>query len=64
VFALRVELTFAWLTAHRRLARDCERHPATSEAMIRWGRDQHHQPMHRPRLPGNPATTTRFPKAG
>ena len=31
-----VERTFAWLTAHRRLARDYERHPATSEAMIRW----------------------------
>jgi hypothetical protein len=24
------------LTAHRRLARDYERHPAISEAMIRW----------------------------
>jgi transposase len=31
-----VERTFAWLPAHRRLARDSERHPATSEAMIRW----------------------------
>jgi transposase len=31
-----VERTFAWLTAHRRLARDCERDPAVSEAMIRW----------------------------
>ena len=31
-----VERTFAWLTAHRRLARDYERHPRTSEAMIRW----------------------------
>ena len=31
-----VERTFAWLTAHPRLARDYERHPATSEAMIRW----------------------------
>jgi transposase len=28
--------TLAWLTAHRRLARDYERHPAISEAMIRW----------------------------
>jgi transposase len=28
--------TFAWLTAHRRLARDYERHPSVSEAMIRW----------------------------
>jgi DDE family transposase len=26
----------AWRTAHRRLARDYERDPATSEAMIRW----------------------------
>jgi alpha-beta hydrolase superfamily lysophospholipase len=25
-----------WLTAHRRLARDYERDPAISEAMIRW----------------------------
>jgi transposase len=31
-----VERTFAWLTAHRRLARDYERSPATAEAMIRW----------------------------
>jgi hypothetical protein len=26
----------AWLTAHRRPARDYERDPAVSEAMIRW----------------------------
>ena len=26
----------AWLTAHRQLARDYERNPATAEAMIRW----------------------------
>jgi transposase len=31
-----VERTLAWLIAHRRLARDYERHPAHSEAMIRW----------------------------
>jgi transposase len=31
-----VEPTFAWLTAHRRLARDYERNSAVSEAMIRW----------------------------
>ena len=31
-----VERTLARLTAHRRLARDYERHPAISEAMIRW----------------------------
>jgi transposase len=31
-----VERTSAWLTAHRRLARDDERDPAISEAMIRW----------------------------
>ncbi|MFD0580067.1 IS5 family transposase [Dactylosporangium darangshiense] len=31
-----VERTLAWLTAHRRLARDYERDPASSEAMIRW----------------------------
>src|SRR5690349_4344603 len=31
-----VERTLAWLTAHRRLARDYERHPAMSKAMIRW----------------------------
>ena len=31
-----VERTFAWLTAHRRLARDYERDPAVSEAFIRW----------------------------
>ncbi|GLY80389.1 hypothetical protein Airi01_086560 [Actinoallomurus iriomotensis] len=31
-----VERTLAWITAHRRLARDYERDPAHSEAMIRW----------------------------
>ncbi|TDD64406.1 hypothetical protein E1262_28335 [Jiangella aurantiaca] len=31
-----VERTFAWLTARRRLARDYERDPAISEALIRW----------------------------
>jgi len=31
-----VERTFSWITAHRRLARDYERDPAMSEAMIRW----------------------------
>jgi len=31
-----VERTFAWMTAHRRLARDYERDRAVSEAMIRW----------------------------
>ncbi|WP_327586814.1 transposase [Nonomuraea sp. NBC_00507] len=31
-----VERSLAWLTSHRRLARDYERHSANSEAMIRW----------------------------
>jgi transposase len=31
-----VERSLAWLTAHRRLARDYERDPAVSEAMVRW----------------------------
>jgi transposase len=31
-----VERTLAWLTSHRRLARDYERDAAVSEAMIRW----------------------------
>ena len=31
-----IERTLAWITAHRRLARDYERLPAHSEAMIRW----------------------------
>ena len=31
-----VERTLAWLTAHRRLARDYERHPEVSEGIIRW----------------------------
>lgn len=30
-----VEEPLAWLTAHRRLARDYERHPEVSEAFIR-----------------------------
>jgi len=31
-----VERTLGWLIQHRRLARDYEQDPATSEAMIRW----------------------------
>ena len=31
-----VERTFGWLVANRRLARDYERLPASSEAMILW----------------------------
>ncbi len=31
-----VERTISWLTAHRRLARDYEREPATSESFIHW----------------------------
>ena len=31
-----LERTLAWLTAHRRLARDYERDPGVSEEMIRW----------------------------
>ncbi|MDT0331449.1 IS5 family transposase [Nocardiopsis lambiniae] len=31
-----VERSLAWLTSHRRLARDYERNPAVSEAMVRW----------------------------
>ncbi len=31
-----VERSLAWLTAHRRLARDYERDPEVSEALIRW----------------------------
>ncbi|MFI8884999.1 MULTISPECIES: transposase [unclassified Streptomyces] len=31
-----VERTFAWMTARRQLARDCEADPARSETMIRW----------------------------
>ncbi|WIN00814.1 transposase [Actinoplanes oblitus] len=31
-----VERSLAWLTAHRRLARDYEHDPAVSEALIRW----------------------------
>lgn len=31
-----VERTFAWMTAHRRLACDYETDPARSETMIRW----------------------------
>jgi putative transposase len=31
-----VERTLAWITAHRRLARDYERNPATSAAFVYW----------------------------
>jgi transposase len=48
-----VERTLAWLTAHRRLARDYERHPAISEAMIRWAAIN---PITRRIARGGPAT--------
>ncbi|GAA2699249.1 transposase [Micromonospora olivasterospora] len=48
-----VERTLAWLTAHRRLARDYETHPTTSEAMIRWAAIS--GMLHR-LTPGGPAT--------
>lgn len=31
-----VERSLAWLTAHRRLVRDYERHPGHIRNMIRW----------------------------
>ena len=31
-----VERTFAWISKHRRTVRDCERLPASHEAMILW----------------------------
>jgi hypothetical protein len=51
-----VERTFAWLTAHRRLARDYERDPALSEAMIRWAAIN---TMTRRIVRGGPATRQR-----
>jgi transposase len=50
-----VERTLAWLTAHRRLARDYERDPAVSEAMIRWAAIN---TMARRIARGQPATRT------
>ena len=50
-----VERTFAWLTAHRRLARDYERAPAIAEAMIRWAAIN---TMARRITRGKPATRT------
>ena len=58
-----VERTLAWLTAHRRLARDYERDPAVSEAMIRWAAIN---TMTRRIARGHPATRQRrrtFPAA-
>jgi transposase len=50
-----VERALAWLVAHRRLARDYERRPRISEAMIRWAainllvhRIDRGHPTHRP----------------
>jgi transposase len=48
-----VERMLAWLTAHRRPARDYERDPALSEAMIRWPRPT---PITRRLAHGAPAT--------
>jgi len=50
-----VERTLAWITAHRRLARDYERNPAHSEAMIRWAAIN---TMTRRLARGRPATRT------
>jgi hypothetical protein len=46
------------LTAHRRLARDYERDPALSEAMIRWAAISH-DPQDRPRWTRREAATAR-----
>jgi hypothetical protein len=57
-----VERTLSWLTAHRRSARDYERHPETSEAMIRWaGINQMLRRLTRGHQPaaGNAAPSTR-----
>jgi hypothetical protein len=43
-----VERTLAWLTACRRLARDYERDPRVSEALIRWAGHRRHGPPHHP----------------
>jgi hypothetical protein len=43
-----VERTFAWLTAHRRPARDHERDPGPFRGHDPLGRDQHHDPPDRP----------------
>jgi hypothetical protein len=48
-----VERSLAWLTAHRRLVRDYERHPATSRGHDPLGGDQRHGPPPQPR--GRPA---------
>jgi transposase len=50
-----VERTLAWITAHRRLARDYERDPAHSQAMIRWAAIN---TMTRRLARGRPATRT------
>ncbi len=44
-----VERTLAWLTAHRRLARDYERDPSVSEEMIRWAAISQMLRPHHPR---------------
>jgi hypothetical protein len=51
------ERTFAWLTVHRCLARDYERDPAISEALIRWA-VINTIPQDRPRRACRPAATT------
>jgi hypothetical protein len=50
-----VERFLAWLTAHRRLARDNERDPAVPDSMIRWAAIYH---MIRRLTRGTPATRT------
>jgi transposase len=52
-----VERTLAWLTAHRRLARDYERHPRHLRSDGPLGRDQHHDPQDHPRPTGHPDPT-------
>ncbi|AGL14706.1 transposase IS4 family protein [Actinoplanes sp. N902-109] len=49
--------SLAWLTAHRRLARDYERDPSVSEALIRWAANNtmiRRLDRGRPRHPTNP----------
>jgi transposase len=59
-----VERTLAWLTAHRRLARDYERHPEVSEAIIRWAAINGMLRPDHPRTPSRCGTSTTESEAG
>jgi hypothetical protein len=58
-----VERTLDWLTAHRRLARDCEHDPEVYESMIRSAFIDPDDPPPHPKKPSHLPKRWQWPKS-